>query len=89
MPEDARRTLARDILTLIQEKQTEDPDVTEFETPLVTPIGPLETYLLRHQRKEVLAKIALNRVIEADFDDKKEPPVLHIVLGDTISDEEE
>lgn len=86
--EESRRALARDILARIQEHLAEDPDIAEFDTSLNMRIGRLETYLLRHQRSEVIAKIAINRVITAEFDENAKPPSLHIMLGETIPDEE-
>lgn len=86
-PEDTRRALARDILARIQEKQAEDPNVVEFQTGLNTPIGRLETYLLRHQRKEIIARIAIDRAVSAEFDESVEPPVLHLTLGEKLTDE--
>jgi hypothetical protein len=85
-PEDARRALARDILARIHEKQADDPDVAEFQTGLNTPIGRLETYLLRHQRKEIIARMALDHTVSMVLDEEAEPPVLHITLGDRPTD---
>ena len=85
--EDARKSIAREITGHILAKQLEHPDITEFSTPLQQSIGRLETYLLRHQRSEIIGLLAVDATVTMEYDEEAEPPLLRVSLDSAAKNE--
>lgn len=91
-PEQARRirttisqtkeSMALGLTVRIREELASNPDVTEFRTPLIRSLSPLESHFIRHTPEEIAGRVAVGRCVRIEIDETTEPAELVITLSE-------
>lgn len=77
-----KRQMGKVLFARIQEVLDEDPTVTEFDTPLLRPLGIVEEYLIKNHPDEITRHVAIGRHVVLQLDETVTPPMMHIELRD-------
>lgn len=84
--ERTKRHLAQSVMMRINEELMEDPDATEFSTPVLKPEKTVMRILRDHP--EIIARrLDLGRLVSLELDESTEPPELTIRLGQRFEHE--